>query len=181
MTFGELYMSKREFLSWRAPIVGKAIIDVLHPKSVVDVGCSIGEFVAYFQRAGLLSAGIDNSPEAKAHFKGDKAYFFLQDLSQPNIVGQTFDLAMCFEVISIMPRSEWPSLIDNLCWLSKQLLLGIHEHSVLYVDRLLTDRGYVRDFTVVEKIREHLETWKRKSAMKAIYYSMTFYRREEEV
>jgi SAM-dependent methyltransferase len=177
--FNEEYMRKREHLTWRAPYVVNAIDKVLRPKSVVDVGCSIGEFVQHFTALGVPAVGIDNSQAACAAFKGNIDNFWLMDIAnQEQSFTEKFDLAMCFEVGGILTPMGQAILLINLIKLSDQILFGIeeprHEEWKLRFKKV----GFEPNPDVVKSIRSGLEPLKQKMAMKAIYYGMMFFQRK---
>ena len=177
--FDDHYMRKRMYMVWRKDIITKAIDDVLHPNSIVDVGCSVGEFVDSFLKMGKVAYGIDNSESAKKFFMAPKDNFIMADMTDPKIKisGTPFDLCICFELVVVLDNSFYNWLADNLCTLSDQILLSVRpERQEGWVERMRS-RGYFPYTYVVNRIREPLEQYKRKAAIKAIYYGMMFFRK----
>lgn len=167
--FNAEYMRKRIYLVWRAPVVCDMIQKIFAPSFVIDVGCGPGELVQELRRREINAAGVDNSTDAGKLI--DEPYFWNLDATEAmGFQSKSFDLALCFEVASILPAIKHPALARNLMDLSDVILMtqpGNCRH-------VLLDGGYVWDQETDELIRQELAPWKMKPAVKAIYNSVCF-------
>jgi SAM-dependent methyltransferase len=110
-------------LAWRIPYVCNGLYEVFRPRSVVDVGCAIGEYVHYFaHKKGIVAKGIEGSPRAKDFMAKDTDVEFL-DLRKPRLYFGRFDLAICLEVAEHIEPEFSGIFVDNLSWLSDIIVL----------------------------------------------------------
>lgn len=88
-------------------------IDLLHPGTVLDVGCGTGISLDYFRSRGVSVRGLEGS--ALAISKAQNAPLILQhDLNEPIDLGETFDLVWCFEVAEHIHPSHVTALLETL-------------------------------------------------------------------
>jgi len=91
------YNNQREGSLRSAEVVVPHIIDLLQPRSVIDVGCGVGTWLSVFQKQGVSEIlGIDGH-----HVEKDKLYienFIAMDLEGDWEIKRKFDLAMSLEV-----------------------------------------------------------------------------------
>lgn len=106
--FDDHFFSKRHHIAWRAPAVVDAILAVVHPQTVLDVGCSIGEFVKEFNSRNIACLGMDlNDP--KDYLLCDRSQFFKGDILQINkTIMDRWDLIMCVMMIQFIQKTDWP-------------------------------------------------------------------------
>ena len=95
----------------------RAVADILNkhfaPRSVIDVGCGCGVYLAEFKKRGVKILGYDGSPAAlKASLVGAKIK--LRDLCRPLPLKQKFDLCLCLEVAEHLPLLAADTLINTL-------------------------------------------------------------------
>src|SRR6266851_7281684 len=79
----------------QAMALGRLMIDKLHPKSVIDVGCSSGIYLVPFIQEGIEVYGIDGASGVGKWIPGN---FEVVDLRQPWKPTKRYDLAYCIEV-----------------------------------------------------------------------------------
>jgi SAM-dependent methyltransferase len=94
------------------------ILQLLSPKSIVDVGCGIGTWLKVFENNGISDIlGIDGCYVDKNLLKIDKAKFVDFDLEKLFISDKKFDLAISLEVaehLSIDSADIFVKTITNL-------------------------------------------------------------------
>jgi hypothetical protein len=174
--YGPLFMRKRKYLSWRAPIVCKAIVDVLNPISVIDLGCGHGDLVKGFVDLGITAYGVDGSKWASSE-SGIPDLIFIRDL-RDDVDLPNCDLALCIEVLSVIDILYHLKVVENICYHSKRAIIGIDQSKA--IDHIYNDManfGFYRNRYVEDDIKSKLEPWKRKQAIKAIYYGMMYFER----
>jgi SAM-dependent methyltransferase len=98
------------------------LMDVFQPRSVLDVGCGVGAYLAYFKYRGVVDCmGIDGiKPEATIL---PKSFYFQHDLSVPFNLGRQFDLVMCVEVVEHMELAEAREMIQSLATHARDRIL----------------------------------------------------------
>lgn len=126
----------------------------LHPKSVVDVGCGLGTFLAIFLEQGIEDVlGIDGNWVDKSILFIPEKYFMEADLEQPLHINRKFDLAISLEVAEHLKESAADNFVDNLCALSDIIIFSaaikcqggqnhINEQPMAYWLQKFTARGY---------------------------------------
>lgn len=91
------------------------------PKSVIDIGCGTGLYLAEFKASGVNIAGFDGAPAALAgSLVGDKIK--LHDLCRPLKLSRQFDLCLCLEVAEHLEPICAQTLINTLTGLSKTIV-----------------------------------------------------------
>lgn len=126
-TYTKSFFKMRPRLSWRIPIVCNAIITVLHPSSVIDVGCGCAGYVKGFLDRGLLAVGIEGSENCLPFLMVEKYQIYILDIRKPFDIseehGYKSDLAMCFEVAEHIEAEYVNIFIQNLKKLSNEILI----------------------------------------------------------
>ncbi len=100
---GTFFKSRQRTLAWRAPIVCGAIRNVLNPKTIIDIGCAVGDLVDGFSKLGIDSFGLEGAETAIEHFMCPKEKVFMHDLrivilDYPKKFPKVFDVVICLEV-----------------------------------------------------------------------------------
>ena len=125
------------------------------PKSVVDVGCGVGTWLAACAANGVDEIlGIDGDYVDVAKLQIPKQFFMAQDLLSPPPVKKRFDLAMSLEVGEHLPAESANKLVGYLTSLSDQVLFsaaipgqgGVHhvnEQWPTYWADMFASYGYV--------------------------------------
>jgi len=128
IVLNELYTEKwfrlRPRLAWRVEPFCDSVWSALGPfKSLVDVGCAIGEFVAHFHhRHNVFAIGFDGSENCLMHM-APGATIYIHDLRAPLDWGSPkFDLCMCLEVAEHLEPEYADTLIDSITSLSSMVL-----------------------------------------------------------
>jgi SAM-dependent methyltransferase len=108
-----------------AEVVVPLVVEWVRPRSVVDVGCGTGTWLAAFRRRGVEDMiGVDGSavPCDLLQIPADR--FLVRDLSKPLDLGRTFDLALCLEVGEHLPAASAPTLVASLAALAPVVLFS---------------------------------------------------------
>jgi SAM-dependent methyltransferase len=116
---------------FRYPWIGSAdalvpfVIDLVHPRSVVDVGCGTGIWLKTFQRHGVQDIlGIDGDWVPLSRLEIPRDAFCAHDLARPLRLGRAFDLAVCLEVAEHLPASAADGLVATLTGLAPVVLFS---------------------------------------------------------
>ena len=126
------------------------------PKTVVDIGCGLGTWLAVFKQHGAEVAGVDGSYVQKEMLYIDREEFVEADLENESITnsGQRFDLAVSLEVAEHLSVRRAPTFIRDLTTLANVVFFSaavplqgganhINEQWQSYWAKLFADEGYV--------------------------------------
>jgi len=98
-----------------AQVIVPMIMELLAPKSVLDVGCGQGVWLRTFEDAGVERIlGVDGMHVDRDRLKIRPDQFLAMDLQYPRPAGGGFDLAVCLEVAEHLPPSAGPGLVELL-------------------------------------------------------------------
>ena len=124
-TYDAFYADERQAVLDSARAVAPIIIDWLHPRSVVDVGCGIGAWLAAFGELGIDELlGLDGPWVDPARRLVDESVFREVDLGQPFTIPRRFDLAVSLEVAEHLPTPAGDALISALAELAPVILFS---------------------------------------------------------
>jgi SAM-dependent methyltransferase len=137
-----------------AAVVVPALIARENPRSVVDVGCGIGTWLAEFTKAGIDDVlGIDGPWVPQDLLRIPAARFLVHDLREPLRIGRTFDLVVCLEVAEHLPVTAAEVLVHGLTQLGNVVLFSaappgqggechVNERPTEWWARLFVNRGF---------------------------------------
>lgn len=120
------YEGNRRLVAKSAKEVVGLMMDIVKPKSVVDVGCATGRFLSEFRRRGCSDIlGMDGSWVDPNLFLIPKDKFVNADFTKgfPE-VNRRFDLALCLEVGEHLEQIYADGLVRYLTGLSDAVLFG---------------------------------------------------------
>ncbi|MFA6551722.1 MAG: class I SAM-dependent methyltransferase [Patescibacteria group bacterium] len=159
-----------KFEASSAKVVAGILIKYFAPRSVVDIGCGCGIYLAEFEKRGVEILGYDGSPAAlAASLVGDKVK--LHDLCEPLILTKKFDLALCIEVAEHLPPECSDILIKTLMAVSDIIIFTaatpgqgprsighINEQPHRFWIEKFKELGFNFDTELVDKISQEMES-----------------------
>jgi len=181
------FFKNRHRLNWRVPIVCDAIMKVFKPKSVMDVGCAIGDYVNGFLNKGIDSYGIEGSEAAKPFLVTPETHVVFTDLRSLFYYRYKYcDLVLCFEVAEHIEPEYTNVFMRNLTRMGDKILVtaagpgqGGHYHvncqEPQYWIDLFSDKGYQLNSEVMEAMKKEWEPWKNKKGMNAYYQNLLYF------
>jgi SAM-dependent methyltransferase len=135
---------------------------LLRPRSVVDLGCGSGSWLAAFQDCGVADVlGVDAAVPDPALLDIPRERFLAHDLTRPLELGRSFDVALALEVAEHLPSACAEGFVDTLVRLAPVVLFSaavpfqggyghVHERWPDYWAGLFEARG----FPVLDCLRE---------------------------
>jgi SAM-dependent methyltransferase len=108
-----------------ARVVVPMVTELLHPASVVDIGCGTGAWLGEFRQAGIDDVmGLDGDWIPRDQLEIPPNQFQATDLSRPFALARTFDVAVCLEVAEHLPALSARNFIQGLVALAPAILFS---------------------------------------------------------
>lgn len=149
-----------------AQVIVPLILELTGAKSVVDLGCGTGAWLAAFKSFGAEQiAGVDNAALDNANLQIPRDCTYRADLSKPFNLDRKFDLATCLEVAEHLPESSAAGLVGSLTRLAPMVLFSgaiPHQGGTNHINEQWPEywaaHFAVRGYQAVDCIREAI--WK---------------------
>ena len=98
-----------------AAVAVPLITRLVQPRSVVDIGCGTGTWLAAFRNLGIADVvGVDGAWVARQTLEIPPNRFHVRDVRRPLDLGRRFDLALSIEVAEHLPAASASDFIENL-------------------------------------------------------------------
>ena len=108
-----------------AAVVVPIALELVRAKSVVDVGCGDGTWLAAFEQQGVTDAvGLDGDYVDRRLLQIPQDRFIPTDLFAPFRLARTFDLAVSLEVAEHLPPAAAESFVRSLTALAPVVLFS---------------------------------------------------------
>ena len=191
LMYPESFFRHRNSLLWRSEIFCKPVLDILKPKSVIDVGCAIGDFVKWFLDHDIDAWGIEGSTAARKYSMIPERISYMDMRKKyPRISYPLFfDLAMSIEVAEHIEPEYARCYAENMTVFSDTLLMTIagpgqkgHSHVNLqpmnYWETLFAKHNYSRDIETEFQIKERLYEHRHNRWINAICNNLCIFRND---
>jgi hypothetical protein len=166
----------------------KGIIDIWHPKTLIDVGCSIGDLVKEYLDKGIDARGIEGNPACIKYLVCPTDRVIIHDLTKPMDTLPIVDVATCWEVCEHIEPEYIDIFINTLVLLSNTLVISICCYgpttklhpSVFPISfwlKRFEQRGFHRKPEKELLLREKWETIKGRGAVKEQYKNLIIFER----
>jgi SAM-dependent methyltransferase len=145
----------REGAQQSARVIVPLVLQLLHPRRVVDVGCGWGNWLAVFREHGIDEIwGIDGEYVDRTKLQIPPERFLARDLTGPFELGRRFDLVVSLEVAEHLPAECAADFVRSLTCLGPLVLFSaaiphqgganhVNEQWPDYWAALFEERGYV--------------------------------------
>jgi SAM-dependent methyltransferase len=111
----EFYANRVDGTLNSAKVIIPIIISLIKPKSVVDVGCGTGEWLATFKEHGVTDIlGIDGDYVDRQKLKISEHEFLPFDLRKPLRLNKEFNLVISVEVAEHLPIECAEAFVESL-------------------------------------------------------------------
>jgi SAM-dependent methyltransferase len=108
-----------------APRIVSEVLKILSPRSVIDVGCGVGTWLAEFQRCGITDVvGIDGDYIDANALAIEPRFFIARDLRRRLDINRRFDLAISLEVAEHLPQECALGFVGELVNLAPTVLFS---------------------------------------------------------
>lgn len=95
------------------------LLELFRPRSVVDLGCGLGTWLAAFGELGVEDRlGVDGDYVDLTRLEIPRSDFVVHDLSEAVALPRTFDLAVSLEVAEHLPEAAADTLVASLASLA---------------------------------------------------------------
>jgi SAM-dependent methyltransferase len=149
------------------------VVRRLRPRSVVDVGCGLGTWLAVFVENGIADVtGVDGDYVDAARLEIPAERFVTHDLSTPLSLDRQFDLAISLEVAEHLEADRAETFVDSLTALAPFVLFSaaipfqggtnhVNEQWPAYWAALFEGRGFAPVDCVRREVwsDENVEWW----------------------
>ena len=102
------------------------IFELIQPKSVIDLGCNLGSWLAVFKEYGIDDIlGIDGNhliDRRKLQIPEDK--FIISDLKEGFKTNKKYDLVICLELAQHIPKESSDNFIESITNLAPFVLFS---------------------------------------------------------
>jgi len=123
MRYDDEWFARRTTATRRsAEAIAPFVQEIVKPRSVVDLGCGTGSWLAAL--AVEDSLGVDGEWVPRSRLEISKEQFLSHDLTRPLLLDRTFDLALSVEVGEHLPAEAAGVLVDSLARLAPVVLFS---------------------------------------------------------
>jgi SAM-dependent methyltransferase len=149
----EFFRALRDGAQRSAAEIVPLVLDLIQPRSVVDVGCGTGTWLMLFSRHGVADyLGVDAfTPAGLLEIPRER--FVEADLTRPLALGRRFDLAVSLETAEHLPEFAAKDFVESLTRLAPAVLFSaaipgqggtghLNEQWPEYWARLFADHGF---------------------------------------
>ena len=108
-----------------ARVIAPLLVAQLRPRSIVDIGCGAGSWLAEFTSLGVNDfVGVDGDYVDRSSLRIAADRFVAKDLAATIDLGRRFDLAFCLEVGEHLHEAHADTLVDSIARHSDAVLFS---------------------------------------------------------
>jgi SAM-dependent methyltransferase len=163
---GEFYKLHRDISRQSAQHIVPMVLELVHPKSVIDVGCGVGAWLSVFKEYGVDDIyGIDGDYVDRNMLEIPEQRFFPSDLSKAIRLNRQFDLVVSLEVAEHLPNDCAETFVDSLTKLGSVILFSAaipHQGGMHHVNEQWPEywakHFQAKEYAVIDCIRKKVWT-----------------------
>ena len=173
ISYNDKTFGMREDSLESARVIAPLIIDLINPKSVIDIGCGNGEFLSVFKKNDIEDIfGVEGEWANKKNLRIPQECFMQTNLEKPLKLDKKFDLVVSLEVAEHLPESAARTFVETLTNLGPVVVFsaaipfqnGVHHINKQwpsYWAKLFRERDYVPIDNIRKKIwgNENVSFW----------------------
>jgi SAM-dependent methyltransferase len=108
-----------------AEVIVPLVLEIVRPRTVIDVGCGLGTWLKVFEEHGIFDyRGVDGDYVDPTELEIPPERFFAADLSDGVTVDRRFDLAVSLEVAEHLPPESAETFVGSLTRLAPAVLFS---------------------------------------------------------
>ncbi len=101
------------------------LMEMLDPRSVIDVGCGVGSWLSVFHELGVTDlCGVDGDYVDRSLLQIPQEKFVVRDLTKPFTLNRVFDLVISLEVAEHLPPASAETFVSSLVELGPVILFS---------------------------------------------------------
>jgi SAM-dependent methyltransferase len=121
----DYYRALQEGARRSAEVIVPLVLELVQPRSVIDVGCGVGTWLSVFKECDVADIwGVDGEHIERAMLEFPPERFLPFDLEHPFRVGRRFDLVVSLEVAEHLPASCAETFVESLALLGPVVLFS---------------------------------------------------------
>jgi len=121
----DYYRAIREGATASAEVIVPLLLDLVKPRSVIDVGCATGSWLSVFRAHGVKDVwGVDGEHVDRGMLEIPEERFVVMDLAEPFVLDQQFDLVVSLEVAEHLPARSASAFVKSLTRLGPAVLFS---------------------------------------------------------
>jgi SAM-dependent methyltransferase len=134
----EFFIHQAPGSSRSAQAIVPALVELVRPRSVVDVGCGVGTWLECFAQHGVTDVfGVDGDHVRRSQLRIAEREFEGIDLAKPFRMRRRFDLVLCLEVAEHLPPQSAPDIVESLVRLGDVIAFSAaipHQGGILHLN-----------------------------------------------
>lgn len=158
------YQSQQQGSLRSAEIIVPLLINLINPKSIIDIGCGVGTWLSVFKKMGVEDIlGVDGEWVNRRMLKIPDNCFLTHDMTQPLQLSRKFELVMSLEVAEHLPKEYAELFIDSLTRLAPVVLFSAaipFQGGANHVNEQWPDYWAAlfkaKEYEVIDCIRKHI-------------------------
>lgn len=101
------------------------ILQMIKPKSVIDVGCGLGTWLRAFKEFGIIDyMGVEQHYNPNIQYFINKEKIIITDLTKPFILNRQYDVVLSLEVAEHLPQQNAEQFIQTLTSLGNIIIFS---------------------------------------------------------